>query len=413
MIAPNAPHGPFYAPEKYVKLYEDNPDVPVVGFYGMITNIDDNMARLLQVLEDEGVAENTILVYTTDNGTAGGVWGDKGFTAGMRGTKGSQYDGGHRVPLLLRWPEGELNQATTIERLTAHLDILPTFIDLCNLVAPETAYDGQSLRPLLYDPQAEWPERHLVVESQRVVDPVKWRVCAVMTDRWRLVDGEQLFDMRADPGQTKAVQDDYPEVAERLRAEYEKFWNDVSLEHDLTSYMIIGSDEAPFVTLTSHDWLVESLPWNQPYVMVGAFAKRAHWAIEVEQAGVYEISLRRWPMELDLPINDANGFKGFDFTEARLRVGHIDTRMEIPADAHEVTFRVELEAGVTELAPVFIGSENESTPFYAYVTHKPFVGWQTAEGQGMPRFDPNYGRLPPQPLAQFTERYQKILKTGN
>ncbi len=92
-IVPNAPHGPFYCPEEYTAPYEDNPDVSRIEFYGMVTNIDDNMGKLMQVLDDEGLAENTILIYTTDNGTAGGLYKGRGFTAGMRGQKNSQYDG--------------------------------------------------------------------------------------------------------------------------------------------------------------------------------------------------------------------------------------------------------------------------------------------------------------------------------
>jgi hypothetical protein len=105
---------------------------------------------------------------------------------------------------------------------------------------------------------------------------------------------------------------------------------DVSSEHDLTSHSIIGCDEAPVVTLTSHDWLVENIPWYQPHVMQGAFVKPGHWAVEVAEAGDYEISLRRWPVEADAAINSGKYGKAFNFTEARLRVADIDTRMPIP-----------------------------------------------------------------------------------
>ena len=71
-IATNAPHSPYYSPEKYSKPYAGNPDVSIPEFYGMITNIDDNMAKLMKMLDDEGLADNTILVFMTDNGTAGG-----------------------------------------------------------------------------------------------------------------------------------------------------------------------------------------------------------------------------------------------------------------------------------------------------------------------------------------------------
>jgi hypothetical protein len=400
-IATNAPHKPLYCPKEYSDPYENNPLVSYPEFYGMVTNIDDNMAKLLQFLETEGLAENTILIFMTDNGTAGGLHNGRGYDGNMRGEKNSEYDGGHRVPFIIRWPNGKIEAGKSIEQLTAHIDILPTLIDLCDLEAPEIEYDGSSLRELLYDDGKDWPERALVVESQRVVDPIKWRKSAVMTDRWRLVNGEELYDIEADPKQATDLAEQYPEVLERMRAEYDKFWNDVSQEHNLTSYMIIGSDHSPVVSLCSHDWLLDKLPpWNQTHIKAGDVAEESFWAIEVEHAGEYEISLRRWPVEADKGINDGTYGKAFHYVQARLRIGDIDVTKDIPAGAKEVTFKVTLEKGITTLAPVFIGPELTATPYYAYVTHQAKPGWQTPQGMGIPVYDPDYGRVPPQELIK-------------
>ena len=396
-ISLNAPHKPLYCPEEYSKPYENNPKVSHPEFYGMVTNIDDNMAKLMAMLEREGLADNTILVFMTDNGTAGGLADGRGYDGGMRGMKNSEYDGGHRVPFIIRWPHGRIAAGKSIENLTAHIDILPTFIELCGLKAPEVRFDGRSLRELLYTDGKNWPDRALVVESQRVVDPIKWRKSAVMTDKWRLVNGKELFDLAADPKQAKDVAGQFPEVVKRLRGAYDTFWNDVSREHDLTSYMVIGSDRSPIVSLSSHDWLIDRLPpWNQPHIKNGDVAEVSYWAIEVERDGDYEISLRRWPVEADKGINDGTYGKAFNYTKARLRVGDIDETKDIPPGAKEVTFKVSLKKGVTKLAPVFIGPELTATPYYAYVTHKPKPGWQTPQGMGIPVYDPAYGRVPPQ-----------------
>ncbi len=396
-IAPNAPHKPLFCPEKYTKPYEGKPGVSTPEFYGMVTNIDDNMAKLMAVLEEEGVADNTILVFMTDNGTAGGLEKGRGYDGGMRGQKNSEYDGGHRVPFMIRWPNGNIEAGKSVERLTAHIDVLPTFIELCGLTAPKTEYDGSSISELLYGNGASWPDRALVVESQRVVDPIKWRKCAVMTDDWRLVNGKELFNLKADPKQVNDIAPKHPEVYERLRGEYDKFWNDVSQEHDLTSYMVIGSDHSPIVSLSSHDWLIDKLPpWNQSHIQKGAVAEVSHWAIEVECAGDYEISLRRWPVEADKGINDGTYGKAFNYKKARMRIGDVDESMAIPAGAKEVTFKVKLNKGLTKLEPTFIGPDLTATPYYAYVTHKPKPGWQTPEGMGIPVYDPSYGRVPPQ-----------------
>jgi arylsulfatase B len=242
------------------------------------------------------------------------------------------------------------------------------------------------------------------------VNPEKWRKCAVMTNQWRLIDGKELYDMSADSGQAKDVSVQYPEVVQRLRSDYEAFWSDVSSEHDLTSHSIIGSNEAPVVTLTSHDWLVENIPWYQPHVMQGAFVKPGHWAVEVAEAGDYEISLRRWPVEADAAINSGKYGKAFNFTEARLRVADIDTRMPIPTGAKEVTFKVKLAAGITTLAPLFVGNEIETAPFYAYVARSPKLGWNTAEAMGIPHYDPAYGAVPPQVKDQDRVNYNRQKK---
>ncbi len=404
-LVPNAPHGPFYCPSEYADGYEGQPRVTYPEVYGMIENIDDNMAKLLELLDQEGLADNTILIFMTDNGTGGGLkrprdsWEDNGlgFDGGMRGKKGSIYDGGHRVPFIIRWPDGRIEAGKTIKELTAHIDILPTLIDLCGLKAPETDYDGMSLRDLLYAGSKPWKERSLVVENQRVIDPIKWRYCSVMTDEWRLVDGKELYNLQKDQKQTTDVAAQFPEVVERLRGKYEDFWSDVSREHDLTSYMVIGSDQSPIVHFCSHDWLLDDYPaWDQVHIERGEVAVEAKWAVEVERDGIYEISLRRWPVEADKGINDGTYGKAFNYKQARLRIGGVDETMDIPAGAKEVTFRVELKKGVTELSPLFIGPELSATPYYAYVTHKPFKGWQTPQGMGVPVYDPDYGRRPPQ-----------------
>ncbi|MEP3385257.1 MAG: sulfatase-like hydrolase/transferase, partial [Flavobacteriaceae bacterium] len=96
----NAPHGPYNLPKEYYDLYKDETriDETQKRFYGMITNIDDNFSKLLKKLDALGIADNTIVVFTTDNGTARGYRADDktnqvyGYNAGMRGTKGSKYD---------------------------------------------------------------------------------------------------------------------------------------------------------------------------------------------------------------------------------------------------------------------------------------------------------------------------------
>ena len=173
-ISTNAPHGPMHAPPEYAKPYEDaGLDTGTAHFFGMIANIDDNVGQLREWLEEKGLAENTIFIFTTDNGTSSGA---KVHAAGMRGKKGSEYDGGHRVPFFMHWPAGGFADEKMVDTITAYVDVVPTLLDLCGVDAPaDVEFDGVSIRPLLEAEKrpGDWPDRILVTDSQRVVDPIQ------------------------------------------------------------------------------------------------------------------------------------------------------------------------------------------------------------------------------------------------
>jgi len=364
-LVTNAPHGPFLVAEKYIDMYRGKKNVPNAAFYGMITCIDENVGRMLEHLKRLGLEENTILIFMSDNGTAAGFRGNAGFNAGMRGTKGSEYDGGHRVPCFVRWPSGKIGGGKDVARLTAHLDVLPTLIELCSLKSPEDVeFDGRSIAPLLTGDGENWSDRTLVVESQRIEYPTKWRKSAVMTDRWRLVNGKELYDVPADPGQKNDVAAAHPEVAARLVEHYNDWWAGVSKRHGEFCEIVLGSDRENPATLTCHDWHEGSPPWNQRMIHSGAKAN-GFWAVEVERAGKYEITLRRWPREAPAPINEGAGIKA---VKARLTIGKLDQTQPVPADAAAVTFGVNLPAGKTRLQTWLIDEKGGSRgAYYAYV----------------------------------------------
>ncbi|MBM3844595.1 MAG: arylsulfatase, partial [Verrucomicrobia bacterium] len=170
-VALNAPHGPLHAPEEWLARYPDQPAARA-AFYAMISNIDDRVGRLRTLLRELGVERDTVFIFTTDNGTANG---EAVFNAGMRGKKGSEYDGGHRVPFIAHWPAGGWNRPHASATLTHAIDVLPTLLDLAGAAPPPGLHlDGRSLRPLL-DPAAKatgWPDRMIITDSQRVRDPV-------------------------------------------------------------------------------------------------------------------------------------------------------------------------------------------------------------------------------------------------
>ncbi len=357
-IPTNAPHGPLLVAEKYAKMYEGKK--VNAKFCGMITNIDENMAKLRKKLKELGLEKNTILIFTTDNGTAGGR-----FNAGMKGHKGSEYDGGHRVPCFFYWPDGGLTGGRDVARLTAHMDMLPTLIDLCGLKKPKgVKFDGMSIAPLLRGNDKNWPDRELIVESQRIDHPTKWRKCAVMTDRWRLVNGKELYDMQSDPGQAKNVAAEHPDVVERLRKVYDNWWADVSKNHDKYAHIVIGNDAENPATITCHDWHGPKVPWNHGHIRSGT-AANGFWAIRVDRDGTYEFELRRWPKEKNAPINEGPGIQA---QKARLVIGEVDETVPVKTGDIAARFKVKLKAGKTRLQTYFIGEGDKSRgAYYVYV----------------------------------------------
>ena len=382
-IATNAPHGPMHCPTEYSQPYREH-GTSVANFFGMIANIDDNVGGLVKFLDDQQLTENTILIFTTDNGTSSGM---KIFNAGMRGQKGSQYDGGHRVPLFIRWPRGNLMGGRDCDALTAHVDVVPTLIDLCRLQPPQDVlFDGRSIRTLLEQEQPEpWPDRILVTDSQRVKDPIKWRKSAVMTSRWRLIDGKQLFDIDADPGQRTDVAEQHPAVMARLKNFYENWWSELEPTFAESTPIRIGHAAENPSRLTSHDWISAKVPWNQSHIRSGLGGKQSigHWNIEVATSGRYEIRLRRWPQEIDQPIDAAlppgepvSGNRAFRETpgvaikpnQATIEIADLRRAKQVSTGDKEVKFEVMLPAGRTKLTASFQTDAGKVYgAYYAYV----------------------------------------------
>ena len=136
-ITPNAPHGPLICPENYEAMYRDKVKPDVAKFLGMVTNIDDNVGRLLAKLKELEIERNTLVIFMNDNGGTAGcsVW-----NAGMRGQKGGPDNGGTRAAGFFRWP-GTL-QPGNRDQLTAHLDLYPTFAALAGAKIPEGVKSG-------------------------------------------------------------------------------------------------------------------------------------------------------------------------------------------------------------------------------------------------------------------------------
>jgi arylsulfatase len=229
-ITPNAAHVPLQCPEAYARRHAGEVPDDVAKFFGMIENIDDNFGALLRDLADWGLEQNTLVIFLTDNG---GTLGTRTFNAGMHGMKGTPYQGGTRVPSFWRWPAG-FSGGADVKALTAHIDIFPTLAAIAGANLSDRArrqVEGRSLLPLLKDPSARWPDRVLVTHCGRwprgQAAQSKYASYSIRDSRFTLVNNAELYDLKADPGETRNVIAAHAEAAARLRSAYDSWWESI------------------------------------------------------------------------------------------------------------------------------------------------------------------------------------------
>ena len=299
-LATNAPHEPYNVETKYSDLYRDKVMDRRARFYGMITNIDENFGKLREFLKEEGLEDNTILIFMTDNGSSCAMSFDEdgnlieGYNAGLRGTKCSEYDGGHRVPFFVRYPNGNIVGGKDCNELCANVDFMPTMLDFCNVNPGEHTFHGISLKESMQDVEHKLEKRFIVTDNQRVPNPIKWKNYSVMMDEMRLVNGNELYDLSKDRGQEHNVIQEYPELVEEMKQAYETWWELVSVKFDDFIPLYITKE----TKLTAHDWRgdVDICVWDQNLIRQGKRTTGA-WEVYAEESGTYQICAYRWAPE--------------------------------------------------------------------------------------------------------------------
>ena len=374
-LALNAPHGPLYVPQKYRDPYRSQTP-GVASFFGMIANIDENMGKLDAFLKETGLRDNTILIFLTDNG---GTQAVNINNAGMRGKKIDLYDGGHRVPCFIRWPAGRLLPPREVTELTQCQDLFPTLVDLCGLERrSDEALDGLSLAPLLRGETDPLPDRMLVIQFSRIFEPVPRKGdAAVLWNRWRLVQDKELYDLGTDPAQESNLIDRRPDVAAKLRAHYDAWWSRIAPRVNEFGRVTIGSDRERESLLSPCEW--QDVFLDQSRQVRAGEAKNGVWNVHVERDGDYEITLRRWPAEANIPI--ASGVPPYDAADgkfiagkalavatARVQVGGFDANRPVGPQDAAVAFTAPLRAGPAQLQTWFLDAEGKPVCGAYYTT---------------------------------------------
>lgn len=389
-LALNAAHSPFNVPEKYAKMYTDAPLSDIQKrFYGMITNIDENFGKLVDHLKKEGIYDNTILVFTTDNGTAAGIKTSKskklttGYNAGLKGTKGSHYDGGHRVPFFISWPNGEILHGEKINGLTAHVDMLPTLAEMAGIPFTEKKpLDGTSIAGLLTG-EAKAKNRMLVVDTQRNQLPKKGRNSCVMSTEWRLINGKELYNTLNDPGQKKDISNQHPEKVKEMQEFYNQWWSTISPDVRYAE-IPLGDKAANPVLITVHDMHTnDPIPWNQVQIREGIFFPKGFYSINIKESGKYRIKMFRYPPESGLAINATTpAIEGEMYTEtlpvgkiitpvkARISIGDTTINTDVDPTQPFVLLEGDFMAGSNKLESYFTNEKGEEISVYYTLIEK-------------------------------------------
>jgi arylsulfatase A-like enzyme len=295
-LATNTPHGPLYAPNKDSAFYGGKVNGQEAMFFGMIKNIDDNVASLEKWLTEKKLKKNTILIFMTDNGGTAGV---NIYNAGMKGKKASNYEGGHRAACFVRWPKGNFGNPRTIDYPAQIQDILPTLLELIGVNAKRrVSFDGESLKPLLQQENIELGERMFVVQYGGRRHPQKYSSCVVF-DSWRLIGKDELYNLQTDPGQKKNIATEQPEVLRKMRAFYENWWNTVEPGLDEIIPIIVGDKNSNEVLLTSESWVGADADNQRAVALAIGPPRGGVFHIDVKTTGKYRLELSRWPFHLN------------------------------------------------------------------------------------------------------------------
>lgn len=300
-VSTNSPHTPLQIGDEWVAPFRGRGlDDTTEKIYGMVANLDHGLGRVLAHLRRTGLDQNTIVLFMTDNGPQ-----QPGrFNAGLRGLKGTPYQGGIQVPCFLKWP-GHVRAGSTVEAPAAHVDLMPTLLDMAGLPAPKAPkIDGLSLWPAIQG-QAPPPDRPLCLQWHRGDEPEPFRNSAYRLGKWKLVNGEELYNLDIDPFERTGIARFWPDQVRALRAGYEEWFKDVGSAGYAPPPIWLGSELENPVLLTRQDWRGPDAQWTTKSL--------GHYEVEVKQPGNYEVELR-FP-KLDSPAKAV-------FTLGNARIEH-------------------------------------------------------------------------------------------
>ncbi|MEC7357634.1 MAG: sulfatase-like hydrolase/transferase [Verrucomicrobiota bacterium] len=352
----NTPHSPMQVPDQWwdkfkdkeIKLHNRDPrreNMPHLRCaLAMCENIDWNVGRILKKIEDQGIANDTIVVFFHDNGPNGVRW-----NGGMKGRKGSTDEGGVRSPLLIRWP-GHIPKGKFIKPIASAMDLLPTLADCAKIpVTSKKNLDGRSLKPLLLQKDSAWEQRTLINY---------WKgKTSARTQRFRLDHQGKLFDLINDPGQQIDVSKIQTKVVKELLNEVTEWEKNVLSELGKDNRpFIIGYPGYPWTQIPARDGVAHGgikrsgrTP-NCSYFMNWKSTKdKITWDCEVGSTGTYEVSIH-----YALPKGDEGTVLELSHNQSKIRYTITESH-EVQNRGHENDRVMRRESYVKDFKEIKIG----------------------------------------------------------
>ena len=359
----NTPHDPYQVPQKYLDLYQDLPtdgldttnggthrlsDYEAAQYvYAMMTNMDDNIQRVLQKIEELDLQENTLVVFLSDNGPA-----QYRYVGNLRGKKGMLYEGGIRVPAFINYRGLEAGE---FELPAAHYDILPSLASLCNL-SLEDNIDGLNL--LAKDKQ-RLQNRSIFIRESNYMQP--YQEMMVRKGDYKLValqPGQQpefeLFNLKEDPYEKNDLREQQPEEFSELKNKLDQWYLELLKGENLKILpMYVGTEEENPVRLSRHEKVTSYAS--------GWFSKNylGYYLLQVASPGHYNFKLSfrdtiQTPGKIELKIGP---------------VGHEVSIDKLPVATY--TFEnVQLKPGEHALQTWFQNKNEVISPFYVEIEMK-------------------------------------------
>lgn len=341
------PHSPWAVPQEYWQRFKDKPLEQVATLpkqevpdqtrcaLAMLENQDWNVGRILKKLEDLKLADNTLVLYFSDNGPNSWRW-----NGGMAGRKGGTEEGSVRSVCFLRWP-ARLPKGKTVGEIAGAIDLLPTLTALAGVSrAGDKPLDGRDLTPLLLGPKRVWPERLIYSAWGGKI--------SVRTQQYRMNAGGQLFDMLADGGQTRDVAAAQPAVANRLKQAVAAWRGEVygpdeaaKLERGGVSDprpIPVGYPEFPITMLPARDGVPRGgvtrssgAPNSSYFVNWTGTGDAMEWSVDVQTAGAYDVAI-----DYTCPLADAGSRVELSLNGARLS-GRVTPGWDPPLNTNQDT----------------------------------------------------------------------------